>query len=366
MEWEHRGDHDRASQAQSRAISMQPGHARALNARAWNRQAAGDLEGALADYSSALLADPEWTDTWIRRGKLFLRLSRDDEALADFERALQLKPKSAKALTHRGRVHLSRGQYDEALSDFDRALKISPGYSLAKQSRGAVLEASGNLVEGLKEVGEAILETPSREYRRPRRLSGAAKIAHDFATLIESDTFHINVDQSDIGVVRGLFLPLGAKAGDESVRGLREVWVAKGVKREGEGLLCVGLYVYDSDLSARTLVGLARQLSSARGKKVEQLTRNHPTKVSARASDYRGEHTGEGFRFTLTGTREVDGAQTARTYSTMFSVGSYVLEIAHSNLVRSEDEVNAFCERAIAVLNGQKKRANSGVHSGRR
>ncbi|MBL4845178.1 MAG: protein kinase [Planctomycetes bacterium] len=345
-EWEAKGDHDRAIQALDRAIALRPGDARSLNSRAWNRNGLGDSEGALKDYTAALLSDPNYTGAWIRRGSIYFGLARYDEALRDVERALQLDPQSAKAYAHRGRIRMTLLKHESALEDFNRALELDPANRMAKSSRGVILQGQGDVLGGSEQLGESLYKVPKKEYTRPRRLTGIAQLMHDLAGGFESKTTHVQVTKSSPGMIGAVFAPLGPEAVKDSQRGLRQLWVVVGRLRTGAGFSSVCLFAYQDEAGARRMVALERELLEERGKQLEAATMKDG-KCTASLSDYPGAPRASGFRFRIV---YDSPAERAVSFSTILQVGPYCLEMVHANLPWTQAQADAFSERVSATV----------------
>ncbi|TNY17711.1 hypothetical protein DMC30DRAFT_429348 [Rhodotorula diobovata] len=92
--------------------------------------AEGGYEEAIADYSHALLVDPENVQLrsilYNNRGMAKLRLGKDvHAAIADLTSAVTLSPRSVKALKHRAQAYVRLGRLDLALQDLERAVEAS-------------------------------------------------------------------------------------------------------------------------------------------------------------------------------------------------------------------------------------------------
>ncbi|GAA5838133.1 hypothetical protein JCM9279_004136 [Rhodotorula babjevae] len=87
----------------------------------------GRYEAAIADYSHALLVDPENLQLrkllFNNRGMAKLKLGKNlPAAIADFTSALTLSPRFVKALKHRAEAYVQIGHLSAALDDLERAI----------------------------------------------------------------------------------------------------------------------------------------------------------------------------------------------------------------------------------------------------
>jgi len=106
--------------------------------RGWEKEKAGDIQGAIADYTQAIDLKPDYSWALNNRGLLKKNYFQDyDGALADYDRAIQSDPQYAIAYNNRGNLkknHLK--DYDGALADYDRAIQSDPQYAIAYNNRG--------------------------------------------------------------------------------------------------------------------------------------------------------------------------------------------------------------------------------------
>jgi tetratricopeptide (TPR) repeat protein len=86
---------------------------------------AGDIQGAIADYTEAIRLHPNYAQAYNKRGILRGRNLKDyPTAKADFDRAIEIDPNYADAYYNRARVRNFLGDKDGAIADFQKAADI--------------------------------------------------------------------------------------------------------------------------------------------------------------------------------------------------------------------------------------------------
>ena len=89
-----------------------------ISARGNAREAKGDLDGAIAEYTRAIELDPRYADAYLNRANTQADKGDMGHAIADYNRALEINPALARAYAGRGGV---KGDLDGALSDYSRS-----------------------------------------------------------------------------------------------------------------------------------------------------------------------------------------------------------------------------------------------------
>ncbi|QND72213.1 tetratricopeptide repeat protein [Tardiphaga robiniae] len=77
------------------------------------------------------------------RGAAQIHLGDLDRALADFSTFIAMKPDSAQGYSMRAKVYERLKSHDLAIADYDRAIALDPNYALAYASRGAEFDLKG-------------------------------------------------------------------------------------------------------------------------------------------------------------------------------------------------------------------------------
>ncbi len=164
------GDLQRAVADFTTAVDLAPDNAGLLLSRGKAHHDLKQYDKALADLTAALQLAPQHTDILIERSEVFVRLNRYDEALADLTTALQISP-SASLYFHRGNVHARQGNHEAALADFSQVLQLDPEASGAYTNRGNAHLQLGELDQALADFEQALRLDPNDELTHFNRAS---------------------------------------------------------------------------------------------------------------------------------------------------------------------------------------------------
>ena len=101
----------------------------------------GDRDRAIADYTMAIKANPQYADAYAGRGIVYQAKGDRDRALADYTKAIEINPRYAEAYVGRGIIYRARGDSDRAIADYSQAIEINPQLVNAYFNRGSALAA---------------------------------------------------------------------------------------------------------------------------------------------------------------------------------------------------------------------------------
>jgi len=107
------------------------------------RRQLNDFDGSLADFTSALQADPKYVDAIRERALLLAAAQRTEQAIADATGWIEMCPGLPEALALRGELYHHLDCDAEALADYRAALAIAPSDAKAV-NRVAWLLATSN------------------------------------------------------------------------------------------------------------------------------------------------------------------------------------------------------------------------------
>jgi tetratricopeptide (TPR) repeat protein len=99
----------------------------------------GNYTTALDLYNRSTSADPKYTQAWIERGNVLVKLNRTSEAISSYNSALALENNLAIVWNSRGEALMTMGNFTEARNSFDKALQFAPEYADAKANRDLAL-----------------------------------------------------------------------------------------------------------------------------------------------------------------------------------------------------------------------------------
>jgi len=119
-------DNDKALEAFSTALDLDPDNVLALDGRGIVRGRKGQDDLAMADYNLAIQKRPSFGPPYNNRGILYLRQNALQSALDDFNLSIKYAPKFLFGWTNRARVRTLTKDYDGAIADFAQAENIDP------------------------------------------------------------------------------------------------------------------------------------------------------------------------------------------------------------------------------------------------
>jgi serine/threonine-protein kinase len=150
-------------------IQKQPQASQGFALRAAVHLALGNQEAALADLDQALSCNCDWgladaALAYCQRGDLHRQANRPEQAIADYTRALLLNPQERQALFWRALLWDQRGETDKALADYTQLLQLElepQERLLALNNRGWAHAQQGDFAAALQDYTQAITLDPA-------------------------------------------------------------------------------------------------------------------------------------------------------------------------------------------------------------
>jgi tetratricopeptide (TPR) repeat protein len=119
-------DYDRAIEALSSAIDLDPDNVGAINLRGLSHERKGEDDLAMADYNFAIQKRANFGYAYNNRGTIHLRRGALQSALDDFNLSIKYTPTFLLGWTNRARMRTLNKDFDGAITDFAAAEKIDP------------------------------------------------------------------------------------------------------------------------------------------------------------------------------------------------------------------------------------------------
>jgi|GEM_PF-5117562 len=135
-----------------------------LNDRGVARWEAGDIEGAIADFSSAVEVYPSFGCAYDNLAIIKFGGSDWEGAIADFSKAIDYGYTSFNTYACRGYARQIIGDYDRALRDYAAALEIDPGSSALYNNRGWIFILLEQYEDAVTELESALKLTRDPDY----------------------------------------------------------------------------------------------------------------------------------------------------------------------------------------------------------
>lgn len=125
-----------------------------------DRNAPGDLELAVSNYSRAIEFKDGYVSALFNRGNVYQKLTQWKLSIEDYQKVISLDQKFAPAFTNLGLVYYNQALYPEAISSLQRALELDPTHAQTYSNLGVVLYESKRFLESLAAYDKAIEYKP--------------------------------------------------------------------------------------------------------------------------------------------------------------------------------------------------------------
>jgi Flp pilus assembly protein TadD len=131
----------------------------------------GQLEKAIAAFTTAIKLDPSRWEAYRFTGIAYAKLKRYKLALKNFNVFIQHSPNCADCFFERGTTKVLSGQPENALKDFSKCLNIDRNHAPAYSSRAGILTQKGLYQKALIDIKTALIIKPQNpDYLHNRAL----------------------------------------------------------------------------------------------------------------------------------------------------------------------------------------------------
>ena len=152
---------DKAIEAYSRAIELNPNYAYAYNNRGIAYGQKGEFDRAIADFDKAIEISSRYAEAYSNRGVAYSGKGEFDRAIEDYNTAIELNPNYADAYNNRGSTYRSQGEFDHAIVNYAKAIALKPKYVEAYYNRGATYGEKGDVDCAVEDYTKAIALKPN-------------------------------------------------------------------------------------------------------------------------------------------------------------------------------------------------------------
>jgi tetratricopeptide (TPR) repeat protein len=160
------GDLNGAIADYTTAIQLKPKEVNSYISRASLRQQIGDYQGELADLTQVLKLDPRDFLTYFCRANVYARTFQAyQEAIQDYSQSIRYAPPGqfqANAYLARGQLHAELRAYDQAMADYTQSIQANPHQKVAYLKRAVLREQFGDR-SGAQQDRQTAADLPSRQ-----------------------------------------------------------------------------------------------------------------------------------------------------------------------------------------------------------
>jgi tetratricopeptide (TPR) repeat protein len=95
-----------------------------------------DYDQAMADYTKSIELNPDYFLAYLYRGLAYADVGEYDQAITDYTKAIELDPDYVFAYFYRGLAYADVGEYDQAITDYTKAIELNPNFAATYYFRG--------------------------------------------------------------------------------------------------------------------------------------------------------------------------------------------------------------------------------------
>ena len=138
-------------------VERNPNNPQTYNDRGMARRAAGDFDGAIADFNRAIELDPKREAVFgLNRAEARIFQADYTGAIADCDRILTTNAQLARALATRALARALNGDIEVAITDANRAIELDPREARAYIARGQARSGKSDFTGAFDDCNQAI------------------------------------------------------------------------------------------------------------------------------------------------------------------------------------------------------------------
>lgn len=190
-----------------RAVAITNGNALALSNYGLALADRGESDQAIRQYKKAILAEPNYVNSYLNLGNAYRQKGRIPEALEQYREALRIKPDFSDASRAIALILAEQGHGDIAVTEYEKAIRENPDDPNAHLTLGILLEKQGRADEALNHFERAIEINPAFDkayYNAAALLSGRGDA--DKAARYYEEALRINPNYAEAHAGLGMIL----------------------------------------------------------------------------------------------------------------------------------------------------------------
>ncbi|KAF9576225.1 TOM (translocase of outer membrane) complex component [Mortierella alpina] len=154
-------EYQEAMDSYNKAIELNTTHmAKALNMRGTFTFLMGDGKKALVDFNKAIELDPNYVQTYIKRGSIFMEQGDAEKTFNEFETAISIDAEDPNIYYHRGQVFFITGEYEHAAKDYIKSIELEPKFVFSHIQYGVAQYKLGNIADAMAIFKKALKDFP--------------------------------------------------------------------------------------------------------------------------------------------------------------------------------------------------------------
>ncbi len=158
------GEYDKAFQAYSNVIELDPNNVSAYVHLGWANNGLEKYQQAIKDLNTALTLDPNNHWAYCNRGWAYNGLGNFQQAQKDLDKAIAAVSDNTWPYTHRGWAHNGLGNYKQAIKDLNTALTLDPNNAIAYIQLGWANNGLGKFQKAIENLDKAVELEPGNKY----------------------------------------------------------------------------------------------------------------------------------------------------------------------------------------------------------
>ena len=143
IEYDKAGEHAKAVEKYSAALSLQASHPQALYSRAKSYVRLQQLEQAISDFNNLIAQNDNNAFFYSERAVAYHLSGNYESAMADLDKAVELEPNKPFRYSSRAYIREKAGDLKGALADYDKTIALDPEDAIAYNNKGLIEEKLG-------------------------------------------------------------------------------------------------------------------------------------------------------------------------------------------------------------------------------